>query len=83
MEKKWCYIGNKGTLAVGDQIEQLKDHCNDRPEDYSKFERVPFHILRNMIQEAKDFVESEDKKDEKPRRNRRTKAEIEAEKASK
>ncbi len=80
--KKWCYIGNKGVLAVGDQIEQLKDHCNDRPDDLLKFESVPFHVLRDLIQEAKDFVKAEEPKEEKPKRKRRTKAQIEADKAS-
>jgi len=85
MEQKWCYLGNKGVLAKGDQIDQLKDHCNDRPDDLLKFKSVPFHVIRNMIQEAKDFVKAkeEEPKEEKPKRKRRTKAEIEADKASK
>ena len=88
MIKKWCYLGNKGVLAKGEEVDILKDHTNDRPEDASKFERVPFHVLRNLIQEAKDFVEAEnakkeEKKEEKPKRKRRTKAEIEADKAGK
>jgi len=80
MEQKWFYLGNKGVLAKGDQIKQLENHCNERPEDYSKFERVPFNTLRDLIQEAKDFVKA--KEEEKPKRKRRTKAEIEADKAS-
>lgn len=85
MEKKWFYLGNMGVLAKGDQIDALKDHCNERPEDLTKFESVPFHVIRNMITEAKEFVKAkeEPKKEDKPKRKRRTKAEMEADKASK
>lgn len=84
MEKKWFYLGNKGVLAKGDQIKQLENHCNERPDDYAKFERVPFNVLRDLIQEAKDFVKAkEEPEEEKPKRKRRTKAEMEADKASK
>ena len=85
MEKKWFYLGNMGVLAVGDQIDQLKDYCKSRPDDLTKFEQVPFHALRDMINEAKEFVkaDTESVKDEKPKRKRRTNVQIEADKASK
>ncbi len=87
MIKKWFYLGNKGVLAEGDQIKALENHCNTKPEDLTKFELVPFHVLRDMIQEAKDYVKvtvesKEPVKEEKPKRKRRTKAQIEADKAS-
>jgi len=82
MEKKWFYIGNYGVLANGDQIDKLKDHCNDKgPEDARQFKSVPFHVIYNMIEESKKAV-SEPKKEDKPKRKRRTKAEIEEAKKS-
>jgi len=85
MEKKWFYIGNMGCLAIGDQIDLLKEHCTQTgPEDPKKFESVPFHVLRNMIERAKIEVKIEDNaEDIKKKRKRRTKAEMEAEKAGK
>ena len=78
MLKKWFYIGNMGTLVEEDKWDILKDHCNNKgPEDPTKFESVPFHIIRNLINEAKAAVS---KIEEKPKRKRRTKAEIEADK---
>ena len=73
--KKWLYIGNYGCLAEGDQIAKLESHMNDiGPEDPKKFESISFHKAFSMIQNAKEVVSAE----EKPKRKRRTKAEIEA-----
>lgn len=77
MEKKWFYIGNYGCLAKGDEIAKLENHMNCKgPEDPKKFESISFHKAYSMIQSAKEAIEKEDK----PKRKRRTKAEIEAEK---
>ena len=79
--KKWFYIGNYGCLAQGNQIDSLKDHMNDKgPEDPKKFESISFHKAYSMINDAKEVIEKEDTA--KPKRKRRTKTEIEADKAS-
>lgn len=75
-----------GTLATDEQAKSLENHCNTKgPEDLTKFENVPFHVINNMINEAKEAVKVESKeavkvepKEDMPKRKRRTKAEIEA-----
>ena len=82
--KKWMYKGNYGVLAVGEQIEALKDYFNQtRPDDLSKHKHITFAVAYSMIKTAKEAVKKVDEETEKPKRKRRTKAEIEAEKASK
>jgi hypothetical protein len=79
MQKKWFYIGNLGTLIEEDKWDILEGHCNNKgPEDLRKFKSVPFHVIRNMITEAKAAVAKKEEVSEKPKRKRRTKAEIEA-----
>ena len=79
MKRKWFFIGNYGCIAEGDQITMVENHmhCNG-PEDPKKFEHISFHRAYSMIQNAKDVIANEDK----PKRKRRTKAEMEAAKAS-
>ena len=83
---KWFYLGNMGVLANEDQSKELENHCNTKgPEDLKKFEHVSFCVIKKMINEAKVAVkaENEEVKEEKPKRKRRTKAEIEADNAGK
>ena len=79
MNKKWMYLGNFGVLAKGEEIEILKNHfTGERAEDLTKFEHITFSKARGMIEEAKQAV-IEDEPAEKPKRKRRTKAEMEKE----
>lgn len=73
------YLGNFGVLAKGEEIEILKNHFTaERPEDLTKFENITFSKARGMIAKAKEATKEPE---EKPKRKRRTKAEME--KASK
>ena len=75
--KKWYYLNNMGTLAFEEQGKQIKDHCNtDGPEDASKFEDVPFHVIKNLIEEAKAAVKApEPKKESKQKNSKKIKTE--------
>jgi hypothetical protein len=77
-----------GVLASDEEAKLLENHCNTKgPEDPTKFEHVAFHVVNSLIEEAKSAVKkvevSEDIEEEKPKRKRRTKAEIEADEAGK
>jgi hypothetical protein len=89
---KWLYLNNMGVLANDEEAKLLENHCNTKgPEDPSKFEHVAFHVVNSLIEEAKSAVKKieapedikEDIEEEKPKRKRRTKAEIEADEAGK
>jgi len=77
-----------GTLAFEEQGKQLVNHCNTKgPEDPAKFEHVPFHVIKNLIEEAKAAVKvpepvkaPEPKKESKPKNSKKNKTESTKEK---
>ena len=68
------YKGNYGVLAVGGEIEELKDYFDqEKVEDGKQFVHISFHQARTMIHKAKEMAKESE--NEKPKKRGRKKAE--------